>query len=369
QKFGDVKIQIGERPRKVTVFLNPAAATGGALKLFTKNAAPLLHLAGLEVNLVKTEYEGQVKKYLEVLEKKDTDAIVVAGGDGTLLEEFNKKVPIGVIPLGDANRFAKIMYGSDMEQVKFILASTMAVVNGFSKSMDVLKIEGEDGKSTYSMLGLETGAYRDARGKVNKYWYFGPLKYRWTYLRHTLKEWPPLLKAKISYVVATEENMKPKLVKKSQETPTMNKSSWLSFLFGNRPKKSPDIYEETDPDDTGDEVIEEEVTTSELTLMSPFVQQDSHSIKATSAGIGPSELSRTDFIKEGWQRINRGDQKFGCEGNKSMLVKKIKIVPQVPEDSQLWYNIDGENYEAMPIEVRLLRNKINVFYNHVPLPS
>ncbi len=33
---------------------------------------------------VQTEYEGQVKKYMEVLE--DTDGIIVAGGDGTLLE-------------------------------------------------------------------------------------------------------------------------------------------------------------------------------------------------------------------------------------------------------------------------------------------
>lgn len=32
----------------------------------------------------QTEYEGQVKKYMEVLE--NTDAIIAAGGDGTLLE-------------------------------------------------------------------------------------------------------------------------------------------------------------------------------------------------------------------------------------------------------------------------------------------
>ena len=33
---------------------------------------------------LQTEYEGQVKKYMEVLE--NTDAVIAAGGDGTLLE-------------------------------------------------------------------------------------------------------------------------------------------------------------------------------------------------------------------------------------------------------------------------------------------
>jgi len=36
--------------------------------------------------LIQTEYEGQAKKYMDVLE--DTDAIVVAGGDGTIAEVF-----------------------------------------------------------------------------------------------------------------------------------------------------------------------------------------------------------------------------------------------------------------------------------------
>ena len=33
---------------------------------------------------MQTEYEGQAKSYMDVIE--DTDAIVVAGGDGTVME-------------------------------------------------------------------------------------------------------------------------------------------------------------------------------------------------------------------------------------------------------------------------------------------
>lgn len=87
-----------------------------ANNLFEKNAAPILHLAGVEVNIVKvlisyilplnfslypfpfpfpccqlthyfllqTDYEGQAKKLMELMEQ--TDMLIVAGGDGTLQE-------------------------------------------------------------------------------------------------------------------------------------------------------------------------------------------------------------------------------------------------------------------------------------------
>lgn len=35
---------------------------------------------------LQTEYEGQVKKFMEVMEKNETDGIIAAGGGGTLLE-------------------------------------------------------------------------------------------------------------------------------------------------------------------------------------------------------------------------------------------------------------------------------------------
>ena len=48
------------RLRHVTVLLNPAARDNSSKNLFEKNVLPLLHLAGLDVHIVKTEFEGQV---------------------------------------------------------------------------------------------------------------------------------------------------------------------------------------------------------------------------------------------------------------------------------------------------------------------
>ncbi|KAF2360671.1 Diacylglycerol kinase catalytic domain [Trinorchestia longiramus] len=70
--------------RHITVLLNPAAAGGKCLAQFEKYCAPLLHLAGLKVAVVRTEHQGQARDLMAIMEK--TDGVVLAGGDGTLSE-------------------------------------------------------------------------------------------------------------------------------------------------------------------------------------------------------------------------------------------------------------------------------------------
>ena len=84
-KYGDVVQPVAKPFRHVTVILNPASNKRKAKNLFEKYCAPLLHLAGLAVNIVTTEYAGQAKDIFEKL-NSETDVIVVAGGDGTLSE-------------------------------------------------------------------------------------------------------------------------------------------------------------------------------------------------------------------------------------------------------------------------------------------
>merc|ERR1719348_385009 len=68
----------------VTVILNPLASGGKGRKLYEKYCAPLLHLAGMKVSIIRTESDGQAKDIMEIM--ADADAVLVAGGDGTLME-------------------------------------------------------------------------------------------------------------------------------------------------------------------------------------------------------------------------------------------------------------------------------------------
>ncbi|RZC42348.1 DAGK cat and/or Tim54 domain containing protein [Asbolus verrucosus] len=151
-KYGEQSIPVDVEPRNVTVILNPSANKRKATDEFEKYCAPILHLAGICVNVIKTESEGHAKNLIDDLDS--TDAIVVAGGDGTLSEvvtgllrrtqeNTNGLIPLGILPLGKTNSVARILFsiGDDLEKVRALADATMAVVEEVIKPIDVLKVE------------------------------------------------------------------------------------------------------------------------------------------------------------------------------------------------------------------------------------
>ncbi|XP_048243506.1 acylglycerol kinase, mitochondrial-like [Haliotis rufescens] len=371
-EYGSKILGFNEKPRRVTVFLNPAVKGGKGTKLFTKTAAPILYLAGMEVNVVKTEYEGQVKEFIKVLESQDTDAIIIAGGDGTLLEavtglmrkedkHFRNNIPVGVIPLGKTNRFAKLLFGTDLNQVRLIAESAMAIIKGETSQFDVMKIEGEEGKTTYAVSGLEVGLYRDAEQRKLKNWYFGPLKHYWTYIRTTLRnDWPATFNGKMTYVEATPENTK--LVAPKVEAPPKSRTwSWLGLLYNQSPKP-PVATSDFVMDSSADAEQERDISAVELTIMSSNYKKE-NAVPSLAVGIGPKEPGRQELISEGWRRVKERDTTLplGTDSNEQIHVKSLHLVPDEETCEGQWFNIDGEAFEAMPITISLLRNKLRVY--------
>lgn len=88
-KYGDSVIPMDRNPTLITVILNPVANKRKAKQDFEKYCEPLLHLAGLQVDVIQTATEGNAKEIVETL--KGTEAIIVAGGDGTLSETVTGK--------------------------------------------------------------------------------------------------------------------------------------------------------------------------------------------------------------------------------------------------------------------------------------
>uniref|UniRef100_A0A3B4T3K7 Acylglycerol kinase, mitochondrial n=1 Tax=Seriola dumerili TaxID=41447 RepID=A0A3B4T3K7_SERDU len=185
REYGRQQISPQERLRKATVILNPAACNGKANNLFEKNAAPILNLAGVEITVVKTDYEGQGKKLLELME--ETDMLIVAGGDGTLQEVITgllrrtdqdtfSNTPIGFIPLGSHNSLSPSLHLLSDNKVKDITSATLSILKGETVPLDVLQIKGEKEQPVFALMGLRWGAFRDVAATISKYWYLGPLK-------------------------------------------------------------------------------------------------------------------------------------------------------------------------------------------------
>lgn len=114
-----------------------------------------MHLAGITVTVIQTASQNEARKIIMNLDKP-TDAIVVAGGDGTLSDVLTglvrrydsninlvKQCPIGILPLGEKNKVAKSLYHEydNLSDVRQLIEATMAIVNEKSKMMDMIEVK------------------------------------------------------------------------------------------------------------------------------------------------------------------------------------------------------------------------------------
>mgnify|MGYP001248768892 CR=1 FL=1 len=117
---------------RVKVILNPYANRWGA-KAQAEETAEAFRAAGVECDLVVTETARQGVAIAEAAAREGYDAVVAAGGDGTINEVINgliraagdgPTVPFGIVPLGTANDFNLMagLPGTIGESVRVIAA-------------------------------------------------------------------------------------------------------------------------------------------------------------------------------------------------------------------------------------------------------
>ncbi|XP_048405300.1 acylglycerol kinase, mitochondrial isoform X2 [Stegostoma tigrinum] len=330
EEYGNQVLPISAKVKKATVFLNPAACKGKARSLFEKNAAPILHLAGLDVTVVKTDYEGQAKKLLELME--DTDMIVVAGGDGTLQEVITgllrredeavfSRIPIGFIPLGKMNSLSQALYSTNKEQARHILNATLAIVKGETVPLDVLEIKGDKDRPVFAVSGLRWGAYRDASAKLSKYWYLGPLKDKACHLFSMFREWPQTRQTSITYLGPTErppEQPEEKLPRPNlwQRILKRLESYWATpkevMLMPMEPKHWKEVQKTA-----------VEVTISTLNKQTDFKRTED----AMNICIEPDTISKRQFVATGTQKLT--DPLLCPEGSQVLQASFCKL--QLPQ--------------------------------------
>ncbi|XP_077004030.1 acylglycerol kinase, mitochondrial isoform X2 [Tamandua tetradactyla] len=360
QVFGNQLIPPNAQVKKATVFLNPAACKGKARTLFEKNAAPILHLSGMDVTIIKTDYEGQAKKLLELME--NTDVIIVAGGDGTLQEVVTgvlrradeatfSKIPIGFIPLGQTSSLSHTLFAESGNKVQHITDAALAIVKGETIPLDVLQIKGEKEQPVFAMTGLRWGSFRDAGIKVSKYWYFGPLKTKAAHFFSTVKEWPQIHQASISYTGPTERSSsEPEEI---PPRPSLYRRILRRLaLFWAQPQDA--LSKEVNP-----EVWKEvQLSTIELSITTRNNQLELTSTEDfMNICIEPNTVSKGDFITIGSKKVR--DPNLCLHGTECLQASKCTLL--LPEGTGGSFSIDSEEYEAMPVEVKLLPRKLQFF--------
>ncbi|GAA6233832.1 acylglycerol kinase, mitochondrial [Lates japonicus] len=360
REYGRQQIAPQERLRKATVILNPAACSGKANKLFENNAAPILHLAGVEITIIKTDYEGQAKKLMELMEQ--TDMLIVAGGDGTLQEVITgllrrpdqdtfSNIPIGFIPLGSHNSLSPSLHLLSDNKVKDITSATLSILKGETVPLDVLQIKGEKEQPVFALMGLRWGAFRDVAATISKYWYLGPLKTNAAHWFSTLREWPLVRNVTVSY---TAPSLRPP-DQPPQKPPRPNLLYRIIRRLKNRwspPVEEPPKVEEPE------QWEEQQLSTLELFVQThnknPVERRINDSLMICAE---PGDFTVGEFITVG----NKKEEDSTIFTKNSTKLEASACRLQLPESAAGFYNIDNEEYEAMPVEVRLLPRKLRFF--------
>uniref|UniRef100_A0A8P4G339 Acylglycerol kinase, mitochondrial n=1 Tax=Dicentrarchus labrax TaxID=13489 RepID=A0A8P4G339_DICLA len=339
-----------------------------ANNLFEKNAAPILHLAGVEITIVKTDYEGQAKKLMELMEQ--TDVLIVAGGDGTLQEVVTgllrrpdqdaiSNTPIGFIPLGSQNTLSPSLHllsdnkilSSHNPNIDYITSATLSILKGETVPLDVLQIKGEKEQPVFALMGLRWGAFRDVAATISKYWYLGPLKTKAAHWFSTLQEWPLVRDVSVSYLAPTLRP--PDLPPQKPPRPS------LLYRIARRLKNywSPPV-EEPPKVEEPEEWKEQQLSTLELFIQThnknPVERRINDSLMICAE---PDNFTVGEFITVGDKKEE--DPTVFTKASTKLEASACRL--QLPEGAAGFYNIDNEEYEAMPVEVRLLPRKLRFY--------
>lgn len=374
-KSGDVPLPTNVKPRHVTVILNPAAKKGKAKKLFQKYCEPLLHLAGIAVTIIQTQPENAGRKIVMNLDTP-TDALIVAGGDGTvsdvltgLVRKYNsnfhsvKQCPIGIIPLGKTNKVANSLYEKydNLQDVRGIIEATMAVINEKSQMMDIIEIEAlehnieEPIRPIYAMGGVEWGAWIDPQAS-----YWGWLKKYANYLVNGYEEnlkWNCNAMMKYTDPCTGCSQCYQNTLSFCESSGSANKRWWHAFL----PRKTTFASENTVD---YSKIINEEcsivhevpVSTSQLEIETSNVNKSQVSASPSSikVQIAPKDIGYLSSVIKSWK------DKDEMNIDQRLEAKSIELIPESMDEEQKLY-IDNEEYELKAIRIKLLPKAVKIF--------
>eukprot|EP00911_Craspedida_sp_UC1_P000430 UC1_evm1s324 len=151
EKLGAQREKEGAPPRKLVVLYNPVSGDGTAKKIVDKLATPVFRAAGVDYDVIPTQYAGHATEFTLEMNLDSVDGILIAGGDGLVTEVitgyFNRAdqgrgVPVGILPSGTANALAHDLHvGVSHSQADVIGRAALNACKGNVRKIDVLKVE------------------------------------------------------------------------------------------------------------------------------------------------------------------------------------------------------------------------------------
>lgn len=326
--------------------------------------------------MVHTDSEGHARRYIEELEVLP-DALLIAGGDGTVSEAVTgflrrshfTDCPLGVLPVGRTNTFAKQVFDysndSSLSEVNGLANATIAAVRSKTTNRDVIKIEPLDqnpseatARPIYALGNVHWGAYRDALSLRDKYWFTGPLREYTCFLFNAFGNrltWN--CSSQITYSAPCQgcSNCFSQ-PKQAAPAPPSNRRWWSSA------PKSPT----TVPDFS--KVKNAACSAQQNTHIQPsevLITQDANRLETELPRLviqlGRDEPSTVDFLKDSWTRVYSDE----FEPVHQVEVRSVEIRPEqevlFSDEKEAFFSIDNEAYEVKPVRISVVPRAIRMF--------
>lgn len=171
----------------VALLMNPAARagahTGAAMR-----AAERLRAAGHRVSVTSGGSADESSRLLRTALDLGADAVVVAGGDGTVSLAIQilagGDVPLGIVPAGTGNDLANTLGLRDLDAD----ATADAVIAGTTRTIDLARVTRADGSTVLYGTVLASGFDSKVNDRANRMrWPRGHMRYNIAILVEFLK--------------------------------------------------------------------------------------------------------------------------------------------------------------------------------------
>jgi len=140
----------------ITLLANPAARAGAHTHA-APQAAELLRAHGIRTTIISGGSAAESSDLLRTALALGTDAVVVAGGDGTvhlaIQELAGTGVPLGIIPAGTGNDLAAAVGLRELD----VAAAARTIAAGSTRCIDLARVMRADGTAEYFGSVLASG--------------------------------------------------------------------------------------------------------------------------------------------------------------------------------------------------------------------
>ncbi|CAI4233357.1 unnamed protein product [Auanema sp. JU1783] len=340
-KYGQKPQSAEDRPRRVCVLANVSAKERGCFDDFKKNVLPLFHLAGIQVDIIKSESETQLEALAAAVDTQEADAIYIVGGDGTVgrvvtgifRNRESAALPVGVFPGGYDNVGLKRLVPSVFvnNDARPACESAMAVIEERKQDLSVFEfsLESSEGQPTYGVTDVSGGWFKYIEDKRKKLWYFGPLKRRWAYIWEMIKRSPEDLIANVTYEDACSGCQKCR----ATIVPPAPEWRWWYILTGVPKYKETEVRKDYSGIVNENCGVEHQLTIkgTELLINNEQNEDSSH----LRLKVGGTETGRFGVIAEGMRRCSDdivGYSKSESFYNIDIVANAVKLTfTQLPE--------------------------------------